>query len=138
MLFLYHIPCYVFVIMEAINHNRSFHLRVSCLVSSQHVYFLISCLFLVFYIFIFFTVQCLVFYAAVGMLRSIGQNKLATMASPVWQYLKVSEKDNKIAVCNVCVKQKPCSSARCDGPVSRATYVIMMLLLFVEAPVTEH
>ena len=30
------------------------------------------------------------------------QNKLAKMASPVWQYFKVSEKDNKIAVCNVC------------------------------------
>ena len=46
------------------------------------------------------------------------------MASPVWQYFKLSEKDNKIAVCNVCVKQKPCSSTRCDGPGSGAKHTL--------------
>ena len=55
---------------------------------------------------------------------SARQNKLAKMASPVWQYFKVCEKDNKIAVCNVCVKQKSCSSTRCDGPVSRAEHTL--------------
>ena len=44
------------------------------------------------------------------------------MASPVWHYFKVSEKESKIAVCNVCVKQKSCSSTRCDGPVSGAKH----------------
>ena len=32
----------------------------------------------------------------------VRQNKLFKITSPVWQYFKVSEKDNKIAVCNVC------------------------------------
>ena len=40
-------------------------------------------------------------------LFSARQNKLAKMASPVRQYFKVSENDNKIAVCNVCEADIP-------------------------------
>lgn len=33
--------------------------------------------------------------------------KLAKTTSPVWQYYKLSEKDNKIAICNVCEAEIP-------------------------------
>ena len=39
-------------------------------------------------------------------MRLLLPNKLAKMASPVWQFFKVSEKDNKIAVCNVCEAER--------------------------------
>ena len=51
----------------------------------------------------------------------VRQNKLAKMASLVWQYFKCPKRTIKSWYAT-CVKQKSCSSTSCDGPVSGATH----------------